>query len=39
MRNFVLVGSREDNMKQNNFRGDEVLKTLSHGEVTEYLGG
>ena len=33
------MGSREDSKKQDNFRDDGVLKTVSHGEVgnREYL--
>lgn len=33
LRNTVIVGGREDK-KQDNFRGDWVLKTVSYGEVT-----
>lgn len=39
MRNTVLVGSREDNKKQDNFRDDGVLKTMkSWGGDREHLG-
>lgn len=39
LRNTVLVRSREDNKKQDNFRDDGVLKTVSHGEVIENTCG
>lgn len=38
LRNTVLVGSRE-NKKQDNFRYDEVLKTVSPGQVIKNTRG
>ena len=39
LRNAVLVGSREDKKKQDNFRADGALKTMkSWGGDREHLG-